>query len=224
MRVYKILPAKYAIEDLNCRRLKIARLDELNDPFELMCCELPTPATREAYRRYKADLALKCGVLCFSRTWKNPVLWSHYGNKHRGICLGFDVPAESVVPVTYTVARPQLPPNPADLSEAFSRQLRSTKYEGWKYEDEIRVFVGLDPTEEREGGYYYFGFCAHLQVKQVIVGPLCDVDATLNAAIKQHAGEVEILKARLAFRSFEVVKDNRDFWNRQAKKFRQRKL
>ena len=78
--------------------------------------------------------------------------------------------------------------------------------------------MNLDPTEEREGGYYYFDFGAHLQLKQVIIGPLCDVDASLNAALKSHAGEVEILKARLAFRSFDVVKDNRDFWNRQAKK------
>jgi hypothetical protein len=224
MRAYHILPARWAIEDLNCRRLKIARLDELNDPFELMCCELSTPAAREAYRCYKADLALKCGVLCFSRGWKNPVLWSHYGDKHKGICLGFDVPAESIVPVTYTAARPQLPPNPGDLTEAFSLQLRSTKYLGWKYEDEIRVFVGLDPTDERKGGYHYSAFGAHLQLKQVIIGPLCDVGASVNAAIKPHAGEVEILRARLAFRSFEVEKDISGFWNRQAEKFRQRKL
>ena len=224
MLVYHILSAKWAIEDLKRRRLKIARLDELNDPFELMCCELPTPAAREAYRCYKANEALKYGVLCFSRAWKNPVLWSHYGDKHKGICLGFEVPAESVVRVTYTAARPQLPPNPADLSEAFCRQLRTTKYKGWKYERESRRFVSINPTEEREGGHYYFDFCMHLQVKQIIIGPLCDVDATLNAAIKPYAGEVDVLKARLAFRSFEVTKDNRGFWNRQAEKFRQRKL
>jgi hypothetical protein len=120
MRVYHILPAKYAIEDLERRRLKIARLDDLNDPFELMSCELPTPAHREAFQHYKASVARRYGALCFSRAWKNPVLWSHYGDKHKGICLGFDVPDEAIRPIIYTATRPQLSRNRADLTEAFS--------------------------------------------------------------------------------------------------------
>ncbi len=24
--------------------------------------------------------------------WSNPVIWAHYGDKHRGLCLGFEVP------------------------------------------------------------------------------------------------------------------------------------
>ena len=36
MHVYKFLNAKYALEALEKRRLKIARINELNDPFELL--------------------------------------------------------------------------------------------------------------------------------------------------------------------------------------------
>jgi len=29
------------------------------------------------------------GVCCFSETFKNPLLWSHYGDQHRGVCIGY---------------------------------------------------------------------------------------------------------------------------------------
>ena len=45
------------------------------------------------------------GVLCFSRGWHNPLLWSHYGDKHRGVCLGFDVPNAHIVHVSYNSSR-----------------------------------------------------------------------------------------------------------------------
>lgn len=31
------------------------------------------------------------GISCFSETNDNILMWSHYSNKHKGICLGFDV-------------------------------------------------------------------------------------------------------------------------------------
>ena len=30
-------------------------------------------------------------ILCFSRNWDNLLLWSHYGDSHTGVCLGFDI-------------------------------------------------------------------------------------------------------------------------------------
>jgi len=62
-----------------------------------MCYELPTEAHREFLRWTKERLIGKLGLLCFSRNWHNPVLWSHYADKHRGICPGFD--ADDVVSV-----------------------------------------------------------------------------------------------------------------------------
>lgn len=29
------------------------------------------------------------GVCCFSTTYGNPLLWSHYGDQHRGLCIGY---------------------------------------------------------------------------------------------------------------------------------------
>lgn len=38
---------------------------------------------RELCRHYER------GVCCFSTTYASPLLWSHYGDQHRGLCIGF---------------------------------------------------------------------------------------------------------------------------------------
>jgi len=31
------------------------------------------------------------GVCCFSESYASPVLWSHYGDQHRGLCIGYGI-------------------------------------------------------------------------------------------------------------------------------------
>jgi len=69
------------------------------------------------------------GLLCFSRHWHNPVLWAHYADSHKGLCLGFDVP-DGDRDVAY-VERP-IKLTHLDLSVADS--MLFTKYEHWRYE------------------------------------------------------------------------------------------
>lgn len=38
---------------------------------------------RELLRHYER------GVCCFSTTYSSPLLWSHYGDQHRGLCVGY---------------------------------------------------------------------------------------------------------------------------------------
>ena len=42
-RVYHLLAKEWALDDLDRRRLKIARFDDLNDPFELLAVEPHVP-------------------------------------------------------------------------------------------------------------------------------------------------------------------------------------
>jgi hypothetical protein len=207
MRLYHYLPLQHAIEDLRLSRIKIATFDDLNDPFELMCYEMPTPQLRAVFERSKRDIARIFGVLCFSRSWRNPVLWSHYGGRHGGVCLGFEVQDEVVVPVNYTVERLSFDQAnlPGGLTEKYAEDLYSTKYEGWTYEEEARVFCRL---EERDAatGLYFRTFNPALQLKEVIAGPLCHCAADIRNALPDHATPgVRLVKARLAFKSFEVV-------------------
>ena len=64
----------------------------MNDPFEFTGADLSNLEFREAMGGLKDYLNEKWGLLCFSKSWDNPVQWTHYTDKHKGLCLGFDVP------------------------------------------------------------------------------------------------------------------------------------
>jgi hypothetical protein len=76
---------------ISLQRLKVARIDDVNDPFELQAMNCMRKDVRKAIADFRASQNEKIGLLCFSQAWKNPVLWSHYADRHRGICLGFDI-------------------------------------------------------------------------------------------------------------------------------------
>ncbi|NDP48093.1 MAG: DUF2971 domain-containing protein [Sulfuriferula multivorans] len=97
MRLYHLTTAEYAISNIGLRRLKIARFGDLNDPFELLAAELEDKDFRKAVKSWKNEFHNTKGLLCFSESWHNPVLWSHYADKHRGVCLGFDIPDEYAI-------------------------------------------------------------------------------------------------------------------------------
>src|SRR6267142_5073888 len=96
-RLYHFTTAKFALDDLRNRRLKIAQFDDLNDPFELKSVNLCDPVHAQAFdgtedsEGYKAAMARRFGVLCFSEVKTDVLQWAHYAEYHRGICLGFDV-------------------------------------------------------------------------------------------------------------------------------------
>lgn len=207
MRVYHFLPASYAIDDLKRRRLKIATLDDLNDPFDLWAIAQPDPVLRAALRATRNHFATHYGMLCFTRNWQNPVLWSHYGDKHRGIVLGFDVSDEMLKAVKYVFDRPIL--STVDLP--IVHELLFTKFQDWQYEEEVRMFATLEDRDPVTG--LYFGdFGPNLTLREVISGSLCDVSRSqIEEVIGAYDGSVEMTKARLAFNTFRVVKNKRGF-------------
>jgi len=204
VRVYNFLPAIHALDDIEKRRIKISEIDQLNDPFELWCVAQGNKELRDRLRDYKRTMNQRFGVLCFCRGWNNPLLWSHYADKHRGMCLGFEVEDDTVLPVQYVRDRPSIPyPFTEDL-QTISDRLLWTKYIDWQYEEELRSWISLlerDPTSQ----LYFCDFREKLQLKEVIAGPLCEVP---EQRIHQALGDmknVAVIKARLAFKTFRVV-------------------
>lgn len=90
-RAYHFISLQHGLDDLRRQHLKISRLDDLNDPFELWAIAQPDRRVRQALKNTKDEMAQQCGLLCFSLDWHNPLLWSHYADRHRGIALGFDI-------------------------------------------------------------------------------------------------------------------------------------
>jgi hypothetical protein len=54
-------------------------------------------------RVFDGEMAQK-GVFSLSQTWRSPLMWSHYADEHRGICLEYDttqIPHPAIAPVDY---------------------------------------------------------------------------------------------------------------------------
>ncbi len=209
MRAYHFLTATNAVDDLKNRRLKISCLEDLNDPFELLSVELPDPELRKKFTQVKQGVAREHGVVCLSKNWSNPLLWSHYADKHRGICLGFDVPHSLACSVTYNGDRLALGIRnrlvKGSLDREFMLKLLTTKYKDWEYEDEVRLFADLtDP--DPASGLYFKEFDVTLRLREIILGARCAIKVTELESYLQ-AEEVNLLHARLAFRSFRIVEN-----------------
>lgn len=218
MRVYHLLSERYALDDLKHRRLKVSRLEDMNDPFELLGVTLKKKEHRDALRGFKADMDRFCGALCFSRGWSHPMIWSHYADKHRGICLGFDVPEDKAIPISYRAERlkfdleRQLSKNTRD--EKLGLKLLATKYDGWEYEDEVRLVVSLENEATVESGTCFFNFGPELKLREVIVGARSTLaKQTVRDALSPEDRHVRLAKARLAFQTFTVVQQrNPKLW------------
>lgn len=217
MRVFHFVNEPYGLEDIRRRRVKIATLNELNDPFELFGVRLADAPLRRAFHAMKDTLALNRGLLCFSRDWHNPVQWSHYAAKHTGLCLGFDIPDKHLGEVVYSrrrlVAEAEAFRDPKQLDPEIARRFLFTKYSHWRYENEVRCFVTLK-DKDPETSLYFAEFSDNLRLKLVIVGALSSVTReTLQTALGDLSPSVETFKARLAFKTFRVVRQrDRKLW------------
>lgn len=208
MRVYHYLPAEWAIDDIKKRRLKISKFNDLNDPFEFLNGEMSNRDYQKALDETMKEMCQDTGVVCFSKNSTDPLLWGHYADKHKGICLGFDITdADEVIYIS----------NKKSLCSEFEKELNSgiwnskeqqrilrnfflSKYEGWQHEDEVRVIAQLE--EKDKDGNFFINFSRDLVLKQVLIGVRCNLAGTVLKHVDEH---VEVIQTRLDFETFKVI-------------------
>lgn len=211
MRVYYFTTTQFALSDIGLRRLKVARFNDLNDPFELLAIDVASINLRIGIAAKKAQIDAEEGLLCFSRSWRDPLLWSHYADKHKGVALGFDIPDERLMPVQYVAGLHKI--NVAAKStkqktiNRLLQRLRFTKFEGWRYEDEVRMFFQLDQLQS-QSGLYFANFSEDMQLREVVLGPRCDLPiSSVRDLVHSYGSPVHVLKARIAYTKFAVVEN-----------------
>lgn len=208
VRVYHFMSADHALSSIALGRLKLARFENINDPFELLALRLKGAHARNVMETYKRDLDRREGILCFSRNWSSPVLWSHYANGHKGVCLGFNLRRTLGEEVKYQgeriLAKLDAAKHVAHLTDDQKIIFRKTKYSHWSYEKEIRVFVELE-SATKEGGLHFRCFDADISLAEVVVGANCnlDVEQVRGFTTRIHPNVV-VFKARLAVKKFRI--------------------
>lgn len=212
MRLYYFTTEQFGLEAIRDNRLKIARIGELNDPFEFLGLNL-NRNNRKKLRDWKKQMADNFGLICMSEDWRHPLLWGHYADKHRGLCLGFDVADELYKKVEYRANRRSLKEighqDLDDLDEVAMKGLLYTKFDARAYEAEYRLFCGLEDSDPVTD-LYFLPFSTNLKLAQVIVGERSSVTRNrLASVLGERAGTVTSFKARAGFKRFEVVENNR---------------
>lgn len=150
-------------------------LEDLNDPFEctafgfrdddesLITSKIAASACKNKFSR-------EYGVLSLTRQPLNPLMWSHYGDSHQGVVIGFDVEKAglsnvetSVIPsqygeVVYSATKPHKDLGAISTDEllsigrnikfdpsTFNLVKRAFLYKSaeWSYEEEVRVVKNI---------------------------------------------------------------------------------
>lgn len=212
-RLYYFTSETYALESIRYKRIKVARFTELNDPFDFLGLAVDLPSQRYYLNKTRAEVDNVNGIVCMSTTWQEPLLWGHYADKHKGICLGFDVEDKDWHEVRYRAVRPSFARyGVKTLDEITDEQwedIALTKFKAWGYEKEYRLLADLrDPDPAT--GLYFHPFSERMQLRQVIVGFR---SSATRAIVEQLAGpDVEAFQSRPAFKDFRIVKQRDGRW------------
>jgi len=208
MRLYYYTAKQWGMKSLWEKRLKIAQYADLNDPFELLPFRQTDKEAREHIKMVVRVLSEGHGVLCFSESWQSTLMWAHYGDKHKGVCLGFEIEDDPhLTKIEYVSTRLS---SKIDFSKPLGgvdqemlAKCLNVKHSGWKYEKEHRLRVSLN---DRRDGVYYHPFNSGMELREVIIGArssLSIVDVA-EAVGKQPDADVRIWTARAAHGAFNM--------------------
>lgn len=137
-------------------------------------------AIEDAFTRACAEVLGAWGVVCLCERHDDILMWSHYTDGHRGMCLEFDTKEEPFSwsrPVSYVPRAPEVDPrlvlDHATSARTVLDPLILSKYEAWQYEREWRIVMrrGAGPVKyyPRALRAVYFGAAtAASQRSQVI--------------------------------------------------------
>jgi len=213
-RAYYFTSVDYGLSGIALRRLKVARFSDANDLFELLGVRLRDKQVREAVNDFKNRCNKTTGLLCFSQDWTKPILWSYYAEKHRGVCLGFDLKSDLVRDVKYEEDRAMVNFDKASESFVVDDKLRErlllVKSIHWKPEDEVRIIVDLSKAK-RDGQLYFRLFDSDMVLSRVILGPNCALDPhSVRDLVRVRHPRAIVFRSRAEFGNFKVVFNQRD--------------
>lgn len=149
-----------------------------------------------------AEFGTKFGLLCLSASASEPVMWSHYADRHAGGVLELEVNPnpECCVKVEYTDQRPAFEmreivgPNWSRAAERVFAQLWRRKSKGWAYEQEYRYYSPLEACEERDG--IHITPLVPRMLRRVILGWRCSIEQTAMSRLLSEAGYSDCLVDR----------------------------
>ncbi|GGB03392.1 DUF2971 domain-containing protein [Allosediminivita pacifica] len=207
MRVYKFYPAKWGLEALSKRRLKVSPIDELNDPFEYLSLDLGEKSVRAWAKEFRKIVTEDNGIISFSSNWSQPLMWAHYADSHKGVALGFEIPERLLFKIDYVENRIK-PTMDVDHSRASMKilvqKLLRTKHSEWSYEKEFRLVRPLKNCI-REGNNFFTDFNETTPLKEVILGARYQTSHAEQLSSELKSEGISFQTARAEFKGFRMT-------------------
>ncbi|BET09460.1 DUF2971 domain-containing protein [Pandoraea sputorum] len=160
---------------------------------------------RELLKRYDR------GILSLAEKFDCPLMWSHYGDQHRGMCLGYSVPEQmrdNVKRVSYGGDRSVTTSQIKLMLEGDTRARDDVdhavllrKANEWRYEREWRAFGSRGPAP------------SDLDLKEITFGLRCkpEVIFAITESLRERPRKVRFFKMAGSGRSFRLERHEVDF-------------
>ncbi len=157
--------------------LKFSRPQDYNDPYELfLALDLSVPTEHLATYNDVVQKLPQFPTTCFSKSPIVSPMWAHYADNHSGFVLEFDTeviaehypenPARDVIyrdgpneELNDLLAKASVvgkPRHASWLRDAVFVEAYFSKYRDWAYEQECRMIVGTEDTEDMAGNTILF--------------------------------------------------------------------
>lgn len=147
-------------------------------------------------------------ALCLSQKRDSLLMWSHYADSHRGICVGFDIDElqsnfEHIFRINYQKKFPEISildsNQPLKFLSAFN-----TKHPDWSYEEEIRVVNMHSPRKVKFSAQMiksvYLGCEISNKTKEYILKLLDSRELKINA----YQAEKDLYNLKLRFKALKT--------------------
>ncbi len=157
----------------------------------------------KTFREHIEKLRNSFGICCFSKRYDSTLMWSHYADSHKGICLGFEIDSTDslyILGVNYVTSR-----DPIIFWDQKYEMLPHwlfTKSHVWSYEEEVRAvkfyqkgLIGFDPTSLKA---VHFGLHTTLQQESEIQAMLALKNISVEAyKMKINSETYDIIRSKV---------------------------
>ncbi len=166
--------SEYTLDNLQNSQIYYAGVNQVNDPFEglfrfnvadelkvgfVKCLEgkysdikynsskIVDEQIKRIFQNADNYFISNVGVCCFTENIQSIIMWGHYGDGHKGLCLEFDFDYDSNVMrrVRYQNHIETIEVNReyqlnSDYLNDLVKSVRYIKHKDWHYEQEVRMF------------------------------------------------------------------------------------
>ncbi len=187
--------------------LHVARYSESNGEIDLLAY----------FRDFQEIIRRELCVLSLSQTFSSSLMWSHYADEHRGVCVGVEVdPAddwhkpmelansqqERLMKVNYEVSIREVIEDDGNFNYEMLADAVSSKSKEWDYENEWRMFIlskscGIGESRQLPSG----------RIKELIFGSRADINAYNDIVNIAKKLGISVYKANLSADKYMVNRD-----------------